>query len=564
MMFRMQRIAAFGGVYANPWAARATIDDARARGCTRLVCLGDLGGFGARPDEAARLLLEEGVEIIAGNYDLAIASGADDCGCGYADPRDNHYAQVMYDFTREATSPEVAAMLGRLPAQWREDVEGVDLHMVHGSPLAVNDFMWESLADAELAARSTASGADVLVCTHTGIPWTRTIGDCTIVNCGTVGRSANDGDPGGRYALIEIDDGAVTVEIRRVAYDPSSHAAAIREAGLPAAFAETARTGWWTTCLEVVPPRERSYGRFHCYREALPGLPESAPPGWASAVVDDAHDMPTVSLFGSPAFPARLWIYTNFHCNLACGYCAVASSPGARARSLGAARIARLVGEAAEAGFEELYLTGGEPFLEPDIADIALHAASVLPTTLLTNAMLFSGRRGGDLRRLARAEGLALQTSLDGATAARHDAVRGRGSFERTVSGIRAATDLGIRVLVSTTATDPGPGELDALTMLLDGLGVERGDHAVRPLVARGFSQEGVTVDDDSLVPELTVTADGLHWHPVGADRDSSPDLVVAYGGDVSIEEGKRLVVERILTRGQADGSFPAPLACAI
>ena len=50
----------------------------------------------------------------------------------------------------------------------------------------------------------------------------------------------------------------------------------------------------------------------------------------------------------------------------------------------------------------------------------------------------------------------------------------------------------------------------------------------------------------------------------MGADLATSPDLVLAYGADVTLEEGKRLVIERILERRQADGSLPAPLACAI
>jgi hypothetical protein len=62
---------------------------------------------------------------------------------------------------------------------------------------------------------------------------------------------------------------------------------------------------------------------------------------------------------------ARLWLYTNFHCNLACDYCCVASSPQAPRRELGAERIARLVNEAAAWGVRELYLTGGSRSCSP-------------------------------------------------------------------------------------------------------------------------------------------------------------------------------------------------------
>lgn len=81
------RIAVCGGPYANPYALRAFITDARARGCERLFGLGDLGGFGNEIDALWPLLLEAGVECIAGNYDVALARGDADCGCGYRDPR---------------------------------------------------------------------------------------------------------------------------------------------------------------------------------------------------------------------------------------------------------------------------------------------------------------------------------------------------------------------------------------------------------------------------------------------------------------------------------------------
>src|ERR1044072_5979283 len=166
----MTRIAVFGGVYSNPYALAALADDSRARGCDARYCLGALGGFGAECGAIVPLLVAHDVTTIAGNYDLAIARGDEDCGCGYADERDNHFAQLMYDYTRAHTSPVCAAWMGELPVQLRTEIGGVDVHMVHGSPLATSDFLWESMDDDELAPRVRASGARLLLCTHTGLP----------------------------------------------------------------------------------------------------------------------------------------------------------------------------------------------------------------------------------------------------------------------------------------------------------------------------------------------------------------------------------------------------------
>ena len=88
----------------------------------------------------------------------------------------------------------------------------------------------------------------------------------------------------------------------------------------------------------------------------------------------------------------RLWIYTNFDCNLACDYCCVrVLAAGRPPRRSGLDRVRRLAAEAVDAGVSELILTGGEPFLLPDIDEVVAACTAALPTTLLTNGMLFHG-----------------------------------------------------------------------------------------------------------------------------------------------------------------------------
>jgi len=560
------RIAVCGGPYSNPFALAAMLDDARVRSCERIFCLGDLGGFGADCNALWPLLLDAGVECIAGNYDVAIGRGDPDCGCGYTDPRDNHYAQLIYDHTLAHTTPDFAAWMRSLPLEHRETIDSVDVHMVHGSPLAINDFMWESLTDDELAMRVAISGADVLLCTHTGIPWQRQIGRCLVVNVGTVGRPANDGSPRTWYAILDLTDGDARAELVPLEYPWQAQAASMRAAGLPDAFVETIETGWWTTCLEIVPALERARGRYQIYRGSLDTDWAADGVGWAAPAANDDDARPVVELFGSAAFPPRLWLYTNFHCNLSCDYCVVASSPRARRRQLGLARVRSLVDEAVQEGFQELYLTGGEPFMDPDIVAMLDYASARIDTVVLTNAMLLTGRRGDELARLTGRPRLVIQTSLDGIDPATHDAWRGTGSFERTMDGIRLARELALPVRVAMTETPDNAREVEPLRAALADLDVVGDAFAVRPLVRRGFAADqtdGIDVDDAMLAPELTVTADGVHWHPIGGDRETSPDLLVA-PGVLPLRKAKRMVVERFLTLRQADGSLPAAFRCAV
>lgn len=562
------RIAVCGGPYSNPYALAAFVADARGRGCERLYCLGDLGGFGAEIDALWPVLGTAEITCIAGNYDVAIARGDHDCGCGYRNPVDNEYAQLIYDYTRTHTDPAFARFMGRLPTERREQLGGCDVHLVHGSPLALNDFWWESLPQAEHQARALASGADVICCTHSGLPWQRRVGATLVVNVGVVGKPANDGRREVWYAILDLRDGHAEADLVRLPYDWRAQARSMRRAGIPEAFVETIETGWWTTCLEVLPPVERSRSRFHLYRSSLPGnfAPVGGTWGNAEPAGEDDKERPVVALFGTAYFPRRLWVYSNFHCNLHCDYCAVGSSPRAEPRTISAGRFHKLVDEAVEEDFAELYVTGGEPLLHPEITQMLAYAAARLPTVLLTNAMLLRGTRLDRFRRLAgslASGSLVVQTSLDGARAETHDTHRGGGSWARALEGVARVLELGLTVRVAMTETPQNSHEIPELASLLHDLGIPDDGFVVRPLLHRGSSGDGLEIADHTTVPELTVTADGIYWHPAGADRETSPDMLVA-SGQVALGRAKQLVVERFFAARLADGTMPQPYRCAV
>lgn len=305
-MGERMRIAVCGGVYSNPYALQAFCADAARRGAERLFCLGDLGGYGAEPDAVWPLLRDNGVECIAGNYDVAIAAAGGDCGCGYRDPRDQQYAQLMYDYTLEHTSRSFAAWMAELPTERRLDLAGCQVHLVHGSPLSVNDFWWESLATRTHELKVATSGADLIVATHSGLPWTRRFGETLVVNVGVIGRPANDGTTDVSYALIDIADDSPSARIVALSYDWRAQAASMRAARLPEAFVRTNEAGWWTTCLEVLPLVERSRGRYHVYDSSVDALLGSA--GLSGEWPDDDPAIPVRSLVESPLLAARVWV----------------------------------------------------------------------------------------------------------------------------------------------------------------------------------------------------------------------------------------------------------------
>jgi molybdenum cofactor biosynthesis enzyme MoaA len=218
---------------------------------------------------------------------------------------------------------------------------------------------------------------------------------------------------------------------------------------------------------------------------------------------------------------SRLWLYTNFDCNLRCDYCCVRSSPSAPRRALGLERVQRIAREAPALGVTEIFVTGGEPFLVPDIAGILTACAAAAPTTVLTNGMLFSGTRLRALQSLPR-DRVALQISLDSATPDGHDRHRGPGTWARAWEGIQLARAEGFRVRVAATVSTEA--EADAFRSFLDAQQIAVEDRVIRRIALRGFATEGLALARADLVPEITITADGVYWHPVGAE-DS--DLLV-------------------------------------
>lgn len=218
---------------------------------------------------------------------------------------------------------------------------------------------------------------------------------------------------------------------------------------------------------------------------------------------------------------SRLWLYANFDCNLHCDYCCVRSSPSAPRRELGLGRVHRIAREAAELGVKEIFVTGGEPFLLDDIGDILLACAAAAPTTVLTNGMLFAGRRIESLQALPR-DRIVLQISLDSPTPELHDLHRGPGTWARTREGIQRARAHGFRVrLAATVSTD---AEAEAFRQFLDDEKIAAEDRVIRRIALRGSATDGVALSRTDLVPEVTITANGVYWHPVGAE---DADLLV-------------------------------------
>ena len=238
------RIAIFSDLHGNSAATEAVLAAIDAEAPDALYCLGDLVGYGARPNETIELIRERGIPTIMGNYDDGVGFDRDDCGCAYKDKVEEARGQQSLSWTRAQTTEENKASLRMLLPEIRFEAEGKRFRLVHGSPRRMNEYLFADRDARSLARIARGAEADVLVFGHTHQPWVREVDGVRFVNDGSVGKP-KDGDPRAAWALLTVAaHQPVQVEICRVPYDIAAMAAAIRAAeGLPDHFARDIETG---------------------------------------------------------------------------------------------------------------------------------------------------------------------------------------------------------------------------------------------------------------------------------------------------------------------------------
>ena len=146
-------------------------------------------------------------------------------------------------------------------------------------------------------------------------------------------------------------------------------------------------------------------------------------------------------------------------CNIACTHCFISCSPTNRSHAMLTLDEVRLrLEEAERLGIREYYFTGGEPFMNRDMAAILELTLRQGPATVLTNGMLLRPELCRDLRRLFDASdySLDLRVSLDGFDRKSHDAIRGKGVWDRVMQGLKNLAEAGLNPVITVTEAAEG------------------------------------------------------------------------------------------------------------
>jgi diadenosine tetraphosphatase ApaH/serine/threonine PP2A family protein phosphatase len=233
-------LALFADIHANQQAFAACLTEARVRGAERMICLGDVVGYGADPEWAVETvmdLVEHGAMAVRGNHDNAIGTPSETM---------NAVAQAAIEWTRGRLSADQRRFLAELPLTLADD-ERLYVHSDASSPAR-----WRYVVGTPDAARSLeATDAHVTFCGHihkpalysmssaakmtsfvptSGMPIQLLGGRRWLAVIGSVGQP-RDGNPAASFALYDTNSRELTY--CRAAYDAEAAASRIRANGLP-------------------------------------------------------------------------------------------------------------------------------------------------------------------------------------------------------------------------------------------------------------------------------------------------------------------------------------------
>jgi predicted phosphodiesterase len=255
---RNGKLLFFGGVYSNLQALEALKKWADVNDYLpeNIFCTGDIAGYCAQPLECFQLIREWGVYPIAGNVELQLRENEDDCGCDFkSGGRCDMFSRNWYNYARSKMNPEALQWLSSLPHHIQFTFGNIHFTIVHGSWFHTSEFIFESTAWETKKQNFDATGSDVIVAGHCGIPFIVERQGCTWLNPGVIGMPANDGSDKVWFATAENQSGQIEFRFHRLEYNHKPTIKLMLEHHLPVTYARTLETGIWDNC-EILPEAE--------------------------------------------------------------------------------------------------------------------------------------------------------------------------------------------------------------------------------------------------------------------------------------------------------------------
>jgi predicted phosphodiesterase len=247
----------FGGPYSNVQALDAVIAVAKARsiGSAQMICTGDVVAYCGAPCDSVARIRDLGCAVVAGNCEVQLAGGAEDCGCGFDEGSACDLLSAgWYGFAAASVPAADKTWMGGLPDVITFTHQGARYGVVHGGVTDISRFVWGSSDPAVFAEEWQALEAQVgpvdhIIAGHCGVPFIAKTPNGRWINAGVIGMPPHDGRQHTRFAILDGGD----VQIHRLEYDVAGAVRDMADTGLPAGYRRGLETGYWPS-EDVLPP----------------------------------------------------------------------------------------------------------------------------------------------------------------------------------------------------------------------------------------------------------------------------------------------------------------------
>ncbi|MEM7040029.1 MAG: metallophosphoesterase family protein [Bacteroidota bacterium] len=244
---------------------------------SNIICTGDIVGYCAEPEEVVQMVRDWGIHNIAGNVEIQLREGGEDCGCDFAeDGRCASFSANWYPFAQRALAENSIRWMDTLPDVLRFQYCGQNFGVVHGSADYTSRYVFASTPWPEKIAEMQRLDVDVILAGHCGLPFSQQKGPNAWLNPGVIGMPANDGTTRVWYMHLKPEAEGFRYTHHAYAYDFDETQILMLEKGLPRPYIRTLESGLWDN-NEILPDMEILFQGVKIELDGESGLVKSQP-----------------------------------------------------------------------------------------------------------------------------------------------------------------------------------------------------------------------------------------------------------------------------------------------
>ena len=241
------RIGLISDIHGNLPALEAVVAQLGADRIDRLVCLGDVA-VGPWPHETTQRLRDLSPEVVLGNWDAWLLDGTRPC----PDSDSGRKLLEMGAFWGQTLDAGDLEFIREAEMRVEMTVDGSRLSFFHGSPRSFNEPILAGTDRAAVEGMFASTDTPLAGLGHTHLQMIRRLPNVLLVNPGSVGMPFREWPepttricPWAEYGVVDfVDEGKLTVELHRAAYDAESVVRHVLASGVPHAK-------WWTDCWRL-------------------------------------------------------------------------------------------------------------------------------------------------------------------------------------------------------------------------------------------------------------------------------------------------------------------------